>query len=79
MKVLLNQLNVNNNQPWRFAVLYQSIDALKNIFEDEDLIPKVRDLLPSMFPVLCSALSQSNYDPHFEMIGTQLKLYASII
>jgi hypothetical protein len=50
--------------------LYQAVDALKNMFEDEELIPKVKDLVPHLFPVLCQSLALSYYEQHFDMIMT---------
>ncbi len=54
--------------------MYQSVDALKNIFEDEDLVSKIKDLVAGVFPILCESMIESNYDQHFEMIQSIIKL-----
>lgn len=56
--------------------MYQSVDALKNMFEDEDLVPKVKVLVPWLFPQLCTSLLISSYEQHFDMIMSLLKMYA---
>lgn len=39
-------------EQYRFAIMYQSIDALKNIVEDDELFPKIKELILQVFPVL---------------------------
>jgi len=61
IKVLMHYLQPSE-EPWRLAIIYQAVDALKNIFEDEELTAKVKDLVPYLFPYLCQSLMQSQYE-----------------
>ncbi|CAD8066142.1 unnamed protein product [Paramecium primaurelia] len=69
------QIMISFVQPQEPVVLYQSIDALKDIFEDDDLKIKTKDLVVLLFPQLCNALQYSTYERHFETITNLLKRY----
>ncbi|CAD8157854.1 unnamed protein product [Paramecium pentaurelia] len=60
------------------VVLYQSIDALNDIFEDDELKANKIDLVKVIFPSLCNGLRFSVYDRHFEMIINLLKRYSQV-
>ncbi|CAD8055944.1 unnamed protein product [Paramecium primaurelia] len=60
------------------VVLYQSIDALNDIFEDDELKTNKIDLVKVIFPSLCNGLRFSVYDRHFEMIINLLKRYSQV-
>ncbi|CAD8078453.1 unnamed protein product [Paramecium sonneborni] len=69
------QIMISFVQPQEPVVLYQSIDALKDIFEDDDLKMKTKDLVVIVFPQLCNGLQYSTYERHFETITNLLKRY----
>ncbi|CAD8163781.1 unnamed protein product [Paramecium octaurelia] len=69
------QIMISFVQPSEPVVLYQSIDALKDIFEDDDLKGKTKDLVVILFPQLCNGLQYSTYERHFETITNILKRY----
>ncbi|CAD8073854.1 unnamed protein product [Paramecium primaurelia] len=69
------QIMISFVQPQEPVVLYQSIDALKDIFEDDDLKVKTKDLVIILFPQLCNGLQYSTYERHFETITNLLKRY----
>ncbi|CAK82350.1 unnamed protein product (macronuclear) [Paramecium tetraurelia] len=69
------QIMISFVQPQEPVVLYQSIDALKDIFEDDDLKNKTKDLVLLLFPSLCNGLQYSTYERHFETITNLLKKY----
>ena len=57
--------------------MYQSVDALKNIFEDDELTPLVRTIILNIFNVLVQSLLSSHYDLHFEMVQSVFKMYST--
>ncbi|CAD8209120.1 unnamed protein product [Paramecium octaurelia] len=78
--IMLNyiQLLISYAKPQEPVVLYQSIDALKDIFEDDELKDKTGNLVVNVFPSLINGLTFSTYERHFEMIGNLLKKFPSI-
>ncbi|CAK67075.1 unnamed protein product (macronuclear) [Paramecium tetraurelia] len=72
------QLLISYAKPQEPVVLYQSIDALKDIFEDDELKHKTGTLVVNVFPSLINGLIFSTYERHFEMIGNLLKKFPSI-
>ncbi|CAD8063570.1 unnamed protein product [Paramecium primaurelia] len=69
---------INFVQPKEPVVLYQSIDALKDVFEDDELKTKTKGLVTVVFPSLCNGLTFSIYERHFEMIINLLKRYPQV-
>ncbi|CAD8204480.1 unnamed protein product [Paramecium pentaurelia] len=72
------QLLITYAKPQEPVVLYQSIDALKDIFEDDELKHKTGNLVVNVFPSLINGLEFSTYEKHFEMIGNLLKKFPQI-
>ncbi|CAD8091600.1 unnamed protein product [Paramecium sonneborni] len=72
------QILINFVEPREPVVLYQSIDALKDIFEDEELKEKTKNLVAIVFPPLCNGLKFSIYERHFEMITNLIKKYSFV-
>ncbi|CAD8201259.1 unnamed protein product [Paramecium pentaurelia] len=72
------QLLITYAKPQEPVVLYQSIDALKDIFENDELKHKTGSLVVNVFPSLINGLRFSTYERHFEMIGNLLKKFPSI-
>ncbi|CAD8182699.1 unnamed protein product [Paramecium octaurelia] len=79
-QLMLNyiQLLISYAKPQEPVVLYQSIDALKDVFEDDELKHKTGSLVANVFPALISGLAFSTYERHFEMIGNLLKKFPLI-
>ncbi|CAD8119908.1 unnamed protein product [Paramecium sonneborni] len=80
-QIMLNyiQLLISYAKPQEPVVLYMSIEALKDIFEDDELKNKSGGLVPNVFPALISGLQFSTYERHFEMIGNLIKNYSTIL
>ncbi|CAD8125119.1 unnamed protein product [Paramecium sonneborni] len=76
-QIMLNyiQLLISYAKPQEPVVLYMTIEALKDIFEDDELKHKSGNLVQNVFPALISGLQFSTYERHFEMIGNLLKKY----
>ncbi|CAD8079349.1 unnamed protein product [Paramecium sonneborni] len=72
------QILINFVEPTEPVVLYQAIDALKDVFEDEELKEKTKNLVGIVFPQLCNGLKFSIYERHFEMITNLVKKYPQV-
>ena len=57
---ILNSIFTNNNDI--FEMFKHKIDALKNIFEDDDLTSQMRIIIINVFGVIMDSLYISQYD-----------------
>lgn len=55
------------------ALCFQAVDALKNIFEDDDVQPKLKPAIATVLPILAKSLLDVKCDQHFEMINSIAK------
>ena len=66
---------VSSNNKKQRAVLFQSIEVLTQIFQNNEVSNKLGEYLNDLLPFLAEKLLTSSFEGHFELISSFFRVY----